>query len=111
MSELEDAMLWRMVVDGLPSPVKEYRFHPTRKWLFDFAYPDQKIAIEVEGGTWVQGRHSRGSGFQADCEKYNTATLLGWKVLHFTRAMVEGNATETIKQLLENRRYDDEPGN
>jgi len=111
MSELEDAMLWRMVVDGLPSPVKEYRFHPTRKWLFDFAYPDQKIAIEVEGGTWVQGRHSRGSGFQADCEKYNTATLLGWKVLRFTRAMVEGNATETIKQLLENRRYDDEPGN
>jgi len=101
MSELEEDLLWNMHVAGLPIPIREYKFHPTRKWRFDLAYPDQKIAIEAEGGTWVQGRHSRGVGFQADCEKYNTATLMGWRVLRFTRAMVEGNAAETIKQLLE----------
>jgi very-short-patch-repair endonuclease len=101
MSELEEELLWQMHVAGLPIPIREYKFHPTRKWRFDLAYPEQKIAIEAEGATFANGRHSRGVGFQADCEKYNTATLMGWRVLRFTRAMVEGNAAETIKQLLE----------
>jgi very-short-patch-repair endonuclease len=100
MSDLEDELVVYMAFANLPEPVREYKFHPTRRWKFDFAYPDQKIAIEVEGGTWISGRHSRGSGYQADCEKYNAAVLLGWKVLRFTRAMIEGNAVETIKSIL-----------
>ncbi len=59
---------------------REYRFHPTRKWRFDFAYSEQKIAIEIEGGIWSGGRHIHPSGFEADCIKYNTATAMGWKV-------------------------------
>jgi hypothetical protein len=68
----------------LPAPTPEYRFHTTRKWRFDYAWPDKKIAIEVEGGVWTGGRHTRGAGFVADCEKYNTAAAMGWLVFRFT---------------------------
>ena len=59
---------------------EEYRFHPVRRWQFDFAWPDLMVAAEVEGGVFVGGRHTRGIGFVKDCEKYNTATELGWSV-------------------------------
>jgi hypothetical protein len=61
--------------------VEEHRFHPTRKWRFDFAWPIAKVALEVEGGAFTRGRHVRPSGFIADCEKYSEAALLGWTVL------------------------------
>lgn len=66
---------------GLPKAEKEWRFHPERKWRFDYAWPDKKIAVEVEGGVWSGGRHTRGAGFIKDMEKYNTATVMGWKIL------------------------------
>ena len=62
----------------------EYRFCPDRRWRFDYALLQQKIAIEVEGGVWISGRHSRGAGMIADMEKYNSATILGWRVLRYT---------------------------
>ena len=68
---------------GLPVPVTEYRFHPTRKWRFDACFPDKKIAIEWEGGAFCFGRHVRGTGFIADCEKYNAAVILGWRLLRY----------------------------
>ena len=49
--------------------VKEYRFNPSRRWRFDYALVKQKIAIEVEGGVWIRGRHSRGKGMIADKRK------------------------------------------
>lgn len=58
---------------------REYRFHPTRKWRFDFAIPELKLAVEIEG----RGRHQTVDGFRKDCEKYNAALLLGWRVLRF----------------------------
>lgn len=64
--------------------VKEYRFHPVRRWRFYYALPSFKIALEVEGGVWTGGRHTSPTGFLGDMEKYNTATLLGWKVLRTT---------------------------
>jgi len=66
---------------GLPEPITEHRFHATRKWRFDFAWPDLMVAVEVEGGVWVGGRHTRGKGFIADIEKYNHAAAAGWCVL------------------------------
>lgn len=82
-------------------PQREYRFAPPRLWRFDFAWPDQKIAVEIEGGVWTNGRHTRGSGFVADCEKYNAATLAGWKVLRFTESTVrDGSAVELVARLL-----------
>ena len=64
--------------------VKEYKFHPTRKWRFDFAIPEHKIALEVEGGVWTGGRHTSSTGFLKDMEKYNTATSMGWRVFRTT---------------------------
>lgn len=66
----------------------EYQFALPRKWRFDFCWPDLKLAVEIEGGTWIQGRHSRGKGFEKDAEKYNTAAMLGWLVLRFTTRQV-----------------------
>lgn len=64
--------------------VKEYKFHSKRRWRFDYALPDHKIALEVEGGVYTQGRHVRPQGFLGDMEKYNTATLMGWRVFRTT---------------------------
>lgn len=64
--------------------VKEFKFHPIRKWRFDYAIPDHKIALEVEGGVWTGGRHTSSVGFMKDMEKYNTATLMGWRVFRTT---------------------------
>lgn len=83
---------------NLPAPESEYRFHPVRKWRFDYAWPDRKIALEIEGGTWTGGRHVRPRGFERDCEKYNAAALLGWIVLRVTTAMVnDGRALALIR--------------
>lgn len=64
--------------------VKEHRFHPTRMWKFDFAWPDKKIAVEIDGGIWNRGGHTRGVHYSSDCEKTNQAQILGWKVLRYT---------------------------
>jgi len=55
-----------------------------RKWRMDYAWPAQKVALEVEGGAWTQGRHTRGKGFIADLEKYSAAASLGWLVIRCT---------------------------
>lgn len=63
---------------------REYQFHATRKWRFDYALPEHRIAIEVEGGVWTQGRHTRPRGFLGDMDKYNAAATDGWRVLRVT---------------------------
>jgi len=76
--------LWHKLgqpVDGL---MREYRFHAERKWRFDVAWPDAKVAVELEGALWVKSRHRTGKGYQADIEKYSTATADGWRVLRFS---------------------------
>jgi very-short-patch-repair endonuclease len=86
---------------GLGRPATEYRFHPVRKWRFDFAYVPQRIAIEVDGGVFVHGRHSRGVGVENDCEKYAEALVLGWRVLRITPRMIrDGRAVQWVERLL-----------
>jgi|SRR5579864_2844161 len=79
---LGDRMNWKYY--GLPEPIAEYRFHPNRKWRFDWAWPFQMIAVEQEGGIWNRGAHVRGRHFLSDMEKYNEATKKGWRVFRFT---------------------------
>lgn len=62
----------------------EWPFHPERKWRFDYACPELKIAIEVDGGVFTGGRHSGGIGQVKDMEKGNAACSLGWLVYHIT---------------------------
>lgn len=82
-------------------PTKEFMFHNQRKWRFDYAFPELKIAIEVEGGVWTQGRHVRPKGYIGDMEKYNQATLYGWSLLRFTPDEVLKTKTlNLIKELV-----------
>ena len=62
----------------------EYRFHSARKWRADYAWPLQRVLVEIDGGAWSGGRHTRGAGFIADMEKLNAAALLGYAVLRYT---------------------------
>lgn len=65
--------------------LREFKFHPKRKWRFDFAFPNQKVAIEFEGGVFLpKARHTSSIGYSGDVEKYREAVLLGWKVLRYT---------------------------
>ena len=100
-SALELQMLAQIRDAGLPEPTREYKFHATRRWRFDYAWPDRMVALEVEGGTWSRGRHVRGAGFRKDCEKYNAATVSGWRVLRVTGEMVNDlSAVECVKRAL-----------
>ena len=78
-------------------PELEFKFHPERRWRFDFAWPEHKLALEVEGAVWAGGRHTRGSGFVKDMEKYNKAVLLGWRILRTTPQNL--CMIETVKML------------
>ncbi len=85
--------------------VEEYKFHPTRRWRFDFAFPEKMFAVEIEGGVWLgsKGGHTSGRGYMKDMEKYSEAAILGWKVLRFTPQQVKtGFAIEKIKKVLAN---------
>jgi very-short-patch-repair endonuclease len=94
----EEAFLLHCRVEGL-EPVREYTFHPKRKWRFDFYLPEIKLAVEVEGG--MNGRHQRIGGFTGDCHKYNAAAMMGIVVLRYTTAMVmQGTAIDDVLSYL-----------
>ncbi len=85
MPKANDAVFLALVKRAkLPRPVPEYRFHDTRKWRFDYAFPAERVALEIEGGAFVGGRHTRGAGFVKDLEKYSHAAALGWRIVRVT---------------------------
>lgn len=99
---LELALLRELRAHKVPEPYRQHRFHPSRRWLFDFAWPVLEVsargempmrmgglAVEVDGGTFSGGRHVRGKGYAADCEKLNEAALLGWCVIRVTGATIK----------------------
>tara|TARA_R100001015_G_C4561335_1_gene121148 strand:+ start:433 stop:786 length:354 start_codon:yes stop_codon:yes gene_type:complete len=91
-------LLDQILESNLPIPVREHRFHETRKWRFDLAFLEHKLAVEIEGGIWNYGRHNRAATFIKDMEKYNNACLLGWNLLRFTTEDVKkGDALQVIK--------------
>lgn len=76
-------------------------FHPTRKWTFDFYARPLALAIEIHGGTHMQGKHVRGEGFHNDRTKINAALEMGIHVLEFTAAMLEdGTAIAQTERML-----------
>ena len=85
----------------VPEPTPEFRFHPTRKWRFDFAWPERKLALEVQGAIFTQGRHTRGAGLLKEHEKLNAAAIAGWRVLFVTPAQIRnGQAVQFVEQAL-----------
>lgn len=91
--ELED--LWKKNTD-IPLE-SEYGFHLTRKWRFDFAIPDIKLAIEVDGF----GRHTSMKGFCADLVKMNNAVKLGWSILRYPASLVKEAPQYVVDDILE----------
>lgn len=63
--------------------VREYKFIKDRRFRFDIAMPELKIAIEYEGGVYTYGGHTRPKGFIRDCKKQNLANMHGWTLLRY----------------------------
>ncbi len=84
VSEWEEAFLrlWNQFGNSM-QPVREYRFIPKRKFRADFAWPEKKVAVEIDGCQWVKGGHNSGYGKQRDYEKDRLAIANGWRVLRF----------------------------
>jgi len=81
----------------------EYKFHPNRQWRIDYAIPSLKVAIEVEGGIWSNGRHTRGSGFIRDMEKYNALSLSGWTLIRVTpKSLFDLKTIENVQKCIKN---------
>ena len=101
-SSLETAFADQAYRLRLPPWVEEHRFAVLtgRQWRFDFAWPDRMLAIEIDGGAFSCGRHTRGAGFVEDCRKLTAATLLGWRVLRFTAGDLEDDFGTTISPAM-----------
>lgn len=104
-------VLWRCHAQG-PALVRQHKFCDTRKWLFDFAHLESRVAIELEGGTWAgfqRGGNRRGGWHQnpkvyaANCDKYNEANFLGWWVFRLTTEMVTADRVKRIADFCRSR--------
>src|SRR3990167_5526682 len=96
MSALTDRLVLQIRAAQLPAPQREVRGCLDRRWRVDCAWDDLRLAVEVEGGTWIRGRHARGRGMRADCEKYNRVVLDGWTLLRVTTDMVRDGSALTV---------------
>lgn len=102
-SRLEEQFYWHVLAMGLPEPVRQYRIPESkRRFVYDFAWPDKRLLVEVQGGVWVANTgHTSGRGITRDCAKVNEAVLQGWRVLLFTADMVtSGEADEMLEGVL-----------
>lgn len=89
-SDLEHAFLtrWGQLAPDSPAPVFGHHFAPPRRYHVDFSWPDRKVAVELQGGVWTRGRHTRGAGYEQDCAKLNLLQTLGWRVFYVTSSML-----------------------
>jgi len=101
-SGLEETLLFYLRINDMPPPMTEYRFHPRRRWRFDLAWPEHRVAVEIQGGIYMaKSGHNTAAGITRDCEKGNEAIVTGWKVLHVTREQIEnGAAIDWIRRAL-----------
>lgn len=101
-------LAWQARADGLPAPLRELCAIPGRRYRFDLAWPEFRVAVEVDGGVHTVGedgqqggRHQRPAGFEADCEKLSLAAAHGWRVLKCTpRQVADGRAVRWLRQAL-----------
>ena len=98
-SQLENRMEMILTANGLLGYARDYRFLPRRKFELDFAWPQYKVAIEVQGGQYVRGAHLRPVRYHSDTEKLNEAQLAGWIVLWFTTEDVQKLVRKTVETV------------
>ncbi len=90
---------------GIPEPIEEYKFHPKRRWRVDICWPDQKLALEIEGGTFMKsgGGHRSVTGYHKDMEKYNAMSIQGYFLLRFTtREMESCESYDVLREWFKN---------
>lgn len=94
-SKGEECLAAALEADPLPGwdLIRQYKFDSTRRWTFDFAWPSQKLAIEVEGQY-----HRTHKGQKADGDKFNEAVRQGWRVLR-TPAQLSGVKARALAAL------------
>lgn len=90
--------------NNLPIPQREYKFLDDRRYRIDFCYPYVKLAIEIEGGVWSNGRHTRGAGFIGDMEKYNLLVENGWWLLRYMPGKVDFSQIRKVYNSLKETR-------
>ena len=109
-SALEAEFAFHLKAAKVKKADREYVFARPRRWRFDFAWPDEMVAAEVEGGIYTRGRHVRPQGFISDCEKYNAACMpdesgRSWCVLRFCAEHVHrGDALVLVEKALKRRK-------
>jgi len=100
-SELENAFAMQLDAVGLDGYVREYQAIPGRRFRFDFCWVKERLAVEIQGGTYSRGAHARPLGIKRDYEKGNLAVLNDWRVLSFdTKQVKSGAALEVVEQFL-----------
>ena len=103
-SALEESFALTIMAYKLPAFAREYRFFPPRRWRWDFAWPDLKVAVEIEGGIYSGGAHVRGADIEDDHEKRNAGTAQGWAVLYFgPKAIQRADYVPMLRQLIWDR--------
>lgn len=99
---MSDYRLFERILKSYGDVTAEFKFHPKRRWKFDYCYTREKLAIEIEGGIWIRGRHNSPKGFKKDMDKYNHATLLGYRLLRFAPdELMRAKTHDLIKECLE----------
>jgi len=103
-SQLEDIFLGQVEGAGLPSPVRQSS-EPWegsgRRFIADFFWPREGLVVEIDGGVWNGGRHTRGAGFESDCEKQAIAVANGYRYLRFAGKHVkDGSAIDFVSLVL-----------
>jgi very-short-patch-repair endonuclease len=95
------AVTWQYAAPkSAPAPVTQHRFLTDRQFRFDFAWPQYKVAVEIEGGIYGKGGHNSINGFIKDCEKYNQAVLAGWRVLRYTERCLTKRPVQVVEEVI-----------
>ena len=106
-SHLEETLAFQIRASALPQPLREYKAMADRRFRWDFAWPDHRLLVEVQGGIWLKSGHSSGGGITRDCTKLNLATLAGWHTFQVTKDHIEsGEALLWIKTYLHQDGWD-----
>lgn len=103
-SALESQLAYMIRCVGLPEPKTQYRLPevPERRHLWDFAWPCERLLVDVQGAIWVDHKgHNSGAGVTRDCTKLNLATLAGYRCLFVTSNQIDsGEAVQWIERAL-----------
>ncbi len=97
VSSPEELLAFQLRAAQAPAFERQFRIHPQRRFRCDFYFPGARLAVEVDGGGFIGGRHSRGAGIESDCEKSALIALLPARLLRVTpRQVRDGRALAWI---------------